>query len=171
MKQIFLLVGLCGALMLQAENWARFRGPSGAGVGAAVGLVFASRGSYEGSDGTAERDRHAQRFSELQLGDPEALSPEQVRELLRELDGRPSDAVLGEAAEEQRKRLAAQLSNHVDVESTTEAERGALLAEIGTGLQTLLAKLGLLQLAELAAVTVLAITLTILGRRRAVLLT
>jgi hypothetical protein len=49
-------------------------------------------------------------------------------------------------------------------------EISALLAEIGTGLQTLLAKLGLLQLAELAAVAVLAIALTIRGRRRAVLL-
>ena len=49
-------------------------------------------------------------------------------------------------------------------------EVSALLAEIGTGLQTLLAKLGLLQLAELGAVAVLAIALTIRGRRRAVLL-
>lgn len=104
---------------------------AGAGVGAAVGLVFASRRSSDGSDGTAERDRHAQRFSELKLGVPEAWTPEQVRELLRELDGRHSDAVLGDAAEEERKRLAAQLSNHVDVESATEAEREALLAEIG----------------------------------------
>jgi len=54
-----------------------------------------------------------------------------VRKLLRELDGRHSDAVLGDAAEEQRKRLATQLSNHVTVESATEAEREALLAEIG----------------------------------------
>ncbi|MDP6846355.1 MAG: hypothetical protein QF366_01765 [Candidatus Poseidoniia archaeon] len=49
-------------------------------------------------------------------------------------------------------------------------EVSALLAEIGTGLQTLLAKLGLLQLAELAAVGVLAIALTIRGRRRTALL-
>lgn len=96
-----------------------------------MGLVLASRRSFDWSDGTAERDRHAQRFSELKLDVPEAWAPEQVRELLRELDGRHGDAVLGDAAEEQRRRLATQLSNHVAVESATEAEREALLAEIG----------------------------------------
>lgn len=104
---------------------------AGAGVGGAVGLVFASRISVEGNDGSAERDRHAQHFSELKLGVPTAWTPEQVRELLRELDGRHSDALLGEAADEQRKRLAKQLSDHVADEGATEAEREALLAEVG----------------------------------------
>ena len=104
---------------------------AGAGVGAAVGLVFASRGSVEGSDGTDERDRHAQRFAELKLGVPEAWAPEQVRALLRELDGRHSDAVLGDAAKEQQKPLAEQLKDHVAVENASKAEREALLAEIG----------------------------------------
>ena len=38
MKQIFLVVGLCGALTLQAENWAQFRGPDGRGISNDKGL-------------------------------------------------------------------------------------------------------------------------------------
>jgi hypothetical protein len=38
MKQILLVVGLCGALMLQAENWAHFRGPDGRGISNDNGL-------------------------------------------------------------------------------------------------------------------------------------
>ena len=38
MKQIFLLIGLCGALTLQAENRAQFRGPDGAGISTGKGL-------------------------------------------------------------------------------------------------------------------------------------
>jgi len=107
---------------------------AGVGVGAAVGLVFASRGSVEGSDGTAERDRHAQRFTELTLGVPEAWAPELVRALLRELDGRHSDAVLGDTADKQQELLADQLSKHVADESVTGADRKTLLAEIGIDL-------------------------------------
>ena len=80
------VVALAGAAlaMLHHLYWLL---AAGAGVGAAVGLVFASRGSSEGNDGTAERDRYAQRFAELNLGSPEAWAPEPVRALLRQLDG------------------------------------------------------------------------------------
>ena len=104
---------------------------AGAGVGAAAGLLFASHGSAEGSDGSAERERHARRFAELNLGSPKAWAPEEVRALLRELDGRHGDAVLGDKADAQRKLLARQLSDHAADESVTDAERQALLAEIG----------------------------------------
>jgi exonuclease SbcC len=107
---------------------------AGAGIGAAGGFLLASRRSVEANSGVAERDRHAQRFTELKVGSPAAWSSEQVRALLRELDGRHSDAVLGSAAEEQRKLLEKKLSKHGVDESATNVERQNLLAEIGIDL-------------------------------------
>ena len=105
---------------------------AGAGVGIAVGLFALPRGSRDGSD---ERHRHSQRFGELKLGRPEEWSPEHVRTLLRELDGRLSNALLGDAAEDRLELLATRLSEHETSESVTDGERETLLAEIGIELE------------------------------------
>ena len=105
---------------------------AGAGVGIAVGLFALPRGSRDGSD---ERHRHSQRFGELNLGRLKKWSPEHVRTLLRELDGRLSNALLGDAAEARLELLAKQLREHETSESVTDGERETLLAEIGIELE------------------------------------
>ncbi len=105
---------------------------AGAGVGIALGLFALPRGSRDGSD---ERHRHSQRFGELKLGRPEEWSPEHVRTLLRELDGRLSNALLGDAAEARLEVLAKQLREHETSESVTDGERETLLAESGIELE------------------------------------
>jgi exonuclease SbcC len=126
------VVALVGVVLATVDHllWLLVAGV-GAGAGGAAGLIFASQGTADGGDETAERDRHARRFAELNLGSPEAWAPEEVRALLRELDGRQGDAVLGDKADERRELLVGQLRKHVVDESATEAERQALLAEIG----------------------------------------